>query len=77
MRGFNGFFRGCSYFFGGGFGIWRALLFAGVIIIIALLWRGRKKSYKVGAIESLKVLYVKGEITEEEYLNRKNVIERK
>jgi uncharacterized membrane protein len=42
-----------------------------------MLNRKTKKSSGIDAVETLKILYVKGEISEEEYLNRKNVLERK
>jgi uncharacterized membrane protein len=52
-------------------------MFGLVIIVVALLlwFRGKNKNGNQG-LNSLKELYVKGEITEEEYLKRKNVIER-
>jgi uncharacterized membrane protein len=40
------------------------------------LTRRGKNSQGNPALSTLKELYVKGEITEEEYLKRKNVIER-
>jgi len=63
----------------GYFSIWPYLIMIGVVlIIVAIIASRRSISLKNGdAMEKLKLLYVKGEITEEEYMNRKNVIERK
>jgi putative membrane protein len=76
----NGWYGHSDYSFWGGhvFNGWYSLIMVGVlIIIVALILMFRKKN-KSGnqALDTLKVLYVKGEITEEEYLKRKNVIER-
>lgn len=73
----NGF---CPIGFGGGnFGLWYFLIFTGILIVAVaiMLNRKTKKSSGIDAVETLKMLYVKGEISEEEYLKRKNVIERK
>ncbi len=54
------------------------IMFGVVIIIVALILLARRKNNSNGnqALNTLKELYVKGEVTEEEYLKRKNVIER-
>ncbi len=77
----NGWIGNNNYSFMGGnmFSIWHYLIMFGVIIIIvALILFSRRKNSNNGhqALNTLKELYVKGEITEEEYLKRKNVIER-
>lgn len=82
-RGFNSF-RGC---FGSGFGGffnsgWNMLIAAGIILIIAttvffLVRRNRSTVSSSSALELLTMKYVKGEITEEEYLRRKDVLNRK
>ena len=64
--------------FGGGWGL---LIGAGVLIIIASavylsIGRGRNNGMRGDAIESLKLKYANGEITEEEYFNRKNVLDK-
>lgn len=62
-----------------GFSGWHYLIMLGVIIIIvAIVMFARRKNNpdENQALSTLKELYVKGEITEEEYLKRKNVIER-
>jgi putative membrane protein len=81
MHGYGWYGNGfCDSVFGRGyFGISQYLILIGIIIIVVALVMNRK-SKKVKdstAEESLKMLYVKGEISEEEYLKRKNVIERK
>lgn len=72
----------CPFLGGNLFGAWHLLILLGVILIIAALivWvrrNNRNSGNESQAIGTLKELYVKGEITEEEYLKRKNVIERK
>lgn len=69
----------CPLGFGGGyFGIWHFMILIGaILVVIALATRKKKNSSNLDAIESLKMLYVKGDISEEEYLKRKSVIERK
>ncbi len=71
---------GCAFGFGNGyFSIWLLLIVIGIIIIIFSIVASRKPKTTVSsdAIDKLKVLYINGEITEEEFLKRKNVIERK
>jgi len=69
-----------------GFGLmnngWSILIAVGVILIIALLvyifvHNRNKKVSKDPLVEVLKMKYVQGEISEEEYLQRKEVIGRK
>ena len=69
----------CGVFGINGFSGWHYLIMIGVIIIIvAIVMFVRRKNNSDGnqALNTLKELYVKGEITEEEYLKRKDVIER-
>lgn len=70
---------GCSFAGGNMFGGWHYLIMIGVIIIIValvLLDRRKNNGNEDIALSTLKELYVKGEITEEEYLKRKNMIQR-
>ena len=71
----------CSSFMGSNiFAGWHyMIMFAIIIIIVALIvWDRRKDNgNENSAMSSLQELYVTGEITEEEYLKRKNVIGRK
>lgn len=70
----------CSSMSGyGGFSIWHGLMMLGVLIVIVgifLMIKG-KTSHNNSSLELLKIQFVNGSITEEEYLNRKNVLERK
>jgi len=78
-NGWSGFGR-CDFGFGNGyFSMWHYLIMIGVVLIIVAIVASRRSiSSKTGdAVEKLKLLYVRGEITEEEYMKRKNVIERK
>jgi putative membrane protein len=79
-RGFGGY-NGNQGCFGYGFMNhgWNMLIIIGVLLITTLLIyifvHNRKKiALKNSSIEILKLKYVQGEITEEEYLRRKSVI---
>lgn len=77
----NGFYgRNCL-----GFGLfsngWNALYGLGLFVLIILLFyiivhNKNKRLYSDAAVENLKMKYVQGEITEEEYLKRKDLIGR-
>lgn len=76
-RGFS-FPGGC---FGFGSGLWfnyvvgAVLLIIGILMIIMILKKKNNTSHiSSEAIETLKTKYAKGEITEEEYLKRKSII---
>lgn len=59
---------------------WHYLIMFGVLIILVtlVLWVKNKNSSRGSqALNILQIIFVKGEITEEEYLKRKSVIERK
>ncbi len=76
----NGWSGSASCGFGSGyFSIWHYAVIIGVVIIIFAIvsLKKSKSSTTSGAVEKLKNLYISGEISEEEYLKRKNVIERK
>ncbi|MBV1758688.1 MAG: SHOCT domain-containing protein [Dethiosulfatibacter sp.] len=71
-----------SCHFGGwnGFSGWYYLIMIGIaIIVVAIILMAIRKNngdeYK--SFNTLKELFVKGEITEEEYLKRKSIIEKK
>ena len=71
---------GHSMYFGHGFyGIWSLLIGLGIILIIAalLIRRNAKRRYNETGLELLKMKLVRGEITEEEYLSKKEIISRK
>ncbi|MFV0466616.1 MAG: SHOCT domain-containing protein [Lachnospiraceae bacterium] len=88
MQGYNWFERGagmmrngfCGFGYGSPFfGIWHILILLGVIALVAALVISRKKSKKKenkeDALEMIKIMFARGEITEEEYLRRKKVLE--
>lgn len=79
MRGYNWFGDGlCSFGYGGYFSIWHYLVLIGLVVLVVGIVVMRKKSHgSENSIEMLKRMYVNGELTEEEYLKRKSVIERK
>lgn len=82
-NGWNGNY-GCSPMAGNMaghmFGGWSFMIMFGIIlIIIAIVLFTRRKNNTTNenqVMNTLKELYVKGEITEEEYLKRKDVIQR-
>ena len=84
-RGYNGSgFSEHTRYFENGFmnNGWCMLIAVGVILIIALLvfifvHNRKKKVSNNSLVEVLKMKYVQGEISEEEYLQRKEVIGRK
>jgi len=78
-RGYNGI-NSCfgSYGFmhnGFGMGIMFLIVLVIAVVIILLLKKNKKNSIDNGAIEELKLRFVKGEITEEEYLKMKKLVE--
>lgn len=79
MRGYNWFNDGfCSFGAGGYFSIWHYLIIIGVVIaVIGIITMRKKNSGSQDSLELLKRMYVNGDLSEEEYLKRKNVIERK
>ncbi len=82
MHGFGWlmFNRFCQGGFNGGFfGIWMYLIVAGlaVIAVVLIVNKSLKKTSDENAIEVLKMQYVEGKITEEEYMKKKKVIQGK
>lgn len=76
-----GRFGGCGYGlgYGGMFGFWQLLIVIGVIVLIVVFLQMKKNrdSRVSDPLSELKNLYVKGEITEEEYFRRKEVVSKK
>lgn len=78
MHGYDWFERGCG--FGSAYGGWSHwLMMIGLVLIVgALIYMAiRRSPRRNDALDTLQELYVRGEITEEEYLNRKATIKRK
>lgn len=77
IRGFGDFGRLC-----GGIGYvnpwgWAGILaavVAAVVILVVLLATKKHKSQSGGAMDALKLRYIKGELTEEEYLKMKETL---
>lgn len=60
---------------------WSMLIVIGVLLIITILIyllarKNKKKMMNYPVVETLKMKYVQGEITEEEYIKRKAVIDK-
>lgn len=69
----NGFSSNFGIFHG--FGMF---IFFGIIILaLYLLFRNNNQSNNNDSLDVLKVKFVQGEISEEEYLSKKNVLKRK
>lgn len=79
-RGYNGInscFGPYGFMHNGiGMGIMLLVFLVAAIVIILLVKRYKKNSIYNGAIEALKLRFVKGEITEEEYSKMKKLIEK-
>ncbi len=72
-----------GYMNGGYFSMWHLVILAGIILIILALviWAKKKGTGTVEsadkALDILREKYAQGEITEEEFTNRKNVLLKK
>ncbi|MFZ7134157.1 MAG: SHOCT domain-containing protein [Eubacteriales bacterium] len=76
----RGFGNVDCFFNGSTSGIWSILMMAGILVLIGVLvfWLIKKNHSKGNTLlEELKVKFVAGEITEEEYLRKKEVLTRK
>ena len=71
----------CFWFFGrylyGGWGVLMlvAIVLAAVVLSVLVIKKGNKKGTSKDALERLKIRYVNGELTEEEYLEKKKVLD--
>lgn len=72
----GGIGRGAGFGHFGFMGLIGLLIIAAIVVVIIFVVKN-KKSIDSDIIEELKVLYARGEITEEEYLKRKSVIKKK
>ncbi|GAA0178288.1 hypothetical protein SH2C18_13650 [Clostridium sediminicola] len=77
----RGFYGNGGCFGYGNFGVWHYLMMGGVILLIVALfiWALSKKKSSTSnqALYLLNIKYAQGEVSEEEYLNRKRVLNRK
>jgi len=75
----RGYFDNYGYFGHGYYNGWEPFIGIGILLIVLavvylLVKRTRKAALNSNVIELLKLKYVKGEITEEEYLKQKKVL---
>ncbi|SCZ80903.1 SHOCT domain-containing protein [Acidaminobacter hydrogenoformans] len=83
MYGYNWFGNGGCRFglWGGYFGIWHFAMLAVVVLLVVavvlVVLKRKKRASQDDVLDTLKRLYVSGEISEEDYLKRKSVIERR
>ena len=76
-NGINGCFGGFGFMHNGmGMFLFFILIVVIVVAVILLLNKYRKHQSNDTAMDELKLMFVKGEILEEEYLKRKKLIER-
>ncbi|HQQ40655.1 MAG TPA: hypothetical protein PLR57_04020 [Clostridia bacterium] len=76
-RGFGSYGMLCSGFGAAYPGLWlglAALFVAALVVVIVLLSKKSRKTTNDGAADALKLRYIKGELTEEEYLKMKDVL---
>jgi putative membrane protein len=76
-RGFGSFGTFCRGFGTAYPALWlglAALFVAALVVVIVLLVKKSHKSSNGGAADALKLRYIKGELTEEEYLKMKDVL---
>ena len=76
----NGYMNGYGFMHNYGYNGWSFLIIFGVLAILSLLiflivHNSKQKKLHGDSLEILKMKYVRGEITEEEYLRRKSVLE--
>ncbi|HEY5509077.1 MAG TPA: SHOCT domain-containing protein [Paludibacter sp.] len=63
-----------------GFGIWGGIIMGFgllVLILVAIYFYKQNNNTNNDALELLKMKFVKGEITEEEYVNKKSILLKK
>ncbi len=72
--GFGSFCRGFGFANGGLLWVLGALFVAALVVVIVLAVKKSHKGSNDGAAEALKLRYVKGELTEEEYKKMKDVL---
>lgn len=79
-RGYNGiadcFGFGPGFMYGGGMLMMAGLLILAVVALVLFVKRNGPKKSTAGdeVLEALKMRLVRGEITEEEYIRRKNIL---
>lgn len=81
MMGYGRGFSGLGGCFGYGSGLWFPYVIGFILLVIGILMifmvlkkKNNTSQISSESIEMLKMKYVKGEITEEEYIKRKSVI---
>jgi len=79
FRGYNGVEQGCLRFASGGWGmvgIWLLVALAVITVVVLIVSASRKTNFNRDndLIQALKMKYVNGKISEEEYLKRKEIL---
>jgi len=71
---------GYGYGMMNGFGIWGGIIMGFcllILILVVLYYHKQNNNTNTDALELLKMKFVKGEITEEEYLNKRSILLKK
>jgi putative membrane protein len=81
-RGFQGGYRGGGCFAGGYLGGWHMLIMAVILLaviftVIYLVNKSTHRNDNKDVLDILKMKYVQGELTEEEYTKRKELLLKK
>ena len=73
-RGFfwNNVCYGLNYF-----PYWHLIVIGVIIVVIFILWKNKNSKNNNEIIDTLNMKFVNGEISEEEYINKKNILTKK
>ena len=73
-RGFfvNNVCYGLNYF-----PYWHLIIIGVIIVVIFVLWKNKNSKNNNEIIDTLNMKFVNGEISEEEYINKKNILTKK
>lgn len=73
-RGFfwNNVCYGLNYF-----PYWHLIVIGVIIVVIFVLWKNKNSKNNNEIIDTLNMKFVNGEISEEEYINKKNILTKK
>ncbi len=81
FRGYNGIEQGCFRFASGGWGMigaWILIALAVITVVVLIVSATRKSNLNRDndIMQNLKMKYVNGEISEEEYIKRKEILKK-
>ena len=59
------------------FPYWHLIVIGVIIVVIFVLWKNKNSKNNNEIIDTLNMKFVNGEISEEEYINKKNILTKK